>query len=304
MRGKPAPTMMLPGLDSGSTRAGIGAARPASSGGPVRSELVSSNRAGARAQTHPAEVARGMAGAASASKGRPRRAKGGIQLALARTGGWGGKRKGAGRKPSGKRSNVAHTRRPAHNPRHPVHVTLRAKAGLPSFRQQLVHKLLAGILKRQRRRKYAEAFRILHFSIQRNHLHLVVEADSDRGLKALRAGISGLEIAFARRLNGLLHRQGKVWDDRYHRRDLKTPREVSNTFAYVFSNYTHHGERSYGDGVLDFHSSAWLFEGWDRPHVSFGDSERWWWPICRAKTWLARVGYLKHGRLEPKPSHP
>jgi putative transposase len=234
-----------------------------------------------------------------------RRPRKGEQLTLAKTGGWGGKRKNAGRKRSGTRSRVVHAKRPVHKGRHPVHVTLRAKAGLPSFRQQLLHKLLAGILSRQRHRKYKDDFRVLHFSIQGNHLHLVVEADSENGrggYQPLRSGISGLEIAFARRLNMLLKRKGKVWDDRYHRHDLTSPREVSHGFGYLFNNYTHHGERSYGDGVLDFHCSAWLFEGWSGPHVIFGEID--WWPICPAKTWLASEGYLTHGRLTIKPHHP
>jgi putative transposase len=164
---------------------------------------------------------------------RKRRPKKGEQLALPRTGGWGGKRRGAGRKRwdanmAGSRSRVVHTPRPVHKGRHPVHVTLRAKPGLPSFRQQRIQRLVAEVLRDQRRRRYRNDFRIVHYSIQSNHLHLVVEADTERakGYKPLRSGVSGFEIAFARRLNLLLRRRGKVWADRYHRHDLKTPKET------------------------------------------------------------------------------
>ena len=136
----------------------------------------------------------------------------------------------------------------------------------------------------------------------------MIEADTERaaaqGYNAMRSGVSGFEIAFARRLNMMLRRKGKVWDDRYFRRDLKTPRETAIGYGYIFDNFTHHGEWSFGDGVLDLHSSAWLFDGWDRPHVMFHQGERWRWPICRAATWLARVGYLKHGPLAITPRHP
>ena len=101
----------------------------------------------------------------------------------------------------------------------------------------------------------------------------------------------------------MLRRKGKVWADRYHRHDLKSPRETAHGLAYLFSNYTHHGERSYGEGVLDLYSSAWLFEGWDGPHVILQDSERWRYPVCRARTWLLGTGYLKHGRLTITPQH-
>jgi putative transposase len=244
------------------------------------------------------------------SKTRPARAtpRKGQQLSLPRTGGWGGKRRNAGRKrASGERSRVQHVKRPPHKDRHPVHVTLRAKAGLPSFRQQRIHRLFAEVLRDQRRRRYKDDFRVIHFSIQSNHIHLMVEANTERvggRYDPLRSGVSGLEIAFARRLNMLLRRKGKVWDDRYHRRDLKTPTETAIGYAYLFDNYTHHGEWSYGEGVLDPRSSAWLFDGWDGPHVTFSDDDRWLWPVCRAETWLARVGYSKHGRLTIRPRNP
>jgi hypothetical protein len=167
--------------------------------------------------------------------------------------------------------------------------------------------MFAEVLRGQRKRKYEGEFRVVHFSVQANHLHLVVEADSERaqngGYDALRAGLSGLAIAFARRLNMILRRKGSVWADRYHRHDLKTPREVHRALGYVFGNYTHHGERSYGEGVLDLHSSAWLFDGWDGAHVTFEDAERWRWPVCRARTWLLSLGYRKHGLLKIRPQH-
>jgi putative transposase len=237
----------------------------------------------------------------STRKGRSRR---GEQLALPRTSGWGGKRRGAGRKRSdadmpGSRSRVVHAPRPIHKGRHPVHVTLRAKPGLPSFRQQRVQRLVAEVLRDQRRRRYRNEFRIVHYTIQRNHLHLVVEADTERakGYKPLRSGVSGFEIAFARRLNLRLRRRGKVWADRYHRHDLKTPRETWSGLAYVFGNYTHHGMKSHGAGVLDIYASGCVFDGWEGDHFIPADFERWRWPVCRAQTWLARKGYLVHGRL-------
>ena len=250
-----------------------------------------------------------MVGAETAQKkkasSRKRAPRKGEQLALPRTGGWGGKRRNAGRKrrdPEA-RSQVAHVKRPAHKGRHPVHVTLRAKSGLPSFRQQRVQRLLAEVLRDQRRRRYEKTFRVVHYSIQGNHLHLIVEADTERAVDSqpLRSGVSGLAIAFARRLNMMLRRKGKVWEGRYHRHDLKTPKETWVGLRYVFDNFTHHGQKSYGDGVLDLYSTAWLFDGWGGPHVVFDESERWRWFACHARTWLVRCGYLLHGRLPLAP---
>jgi putative transposase len=216
----------------------------------------------------------------------------------------GGKRRRAGRKRANPdaRSNVPHTRRPVHKGRHPVHVTLRAKTGLPSFRQQRVYRMVTDVIRAQRKRDYKDCFRIVDFSVQGNHLHLIVEADSEKpeGRKALRAGVSGLVIAFARRLNVMLGRRGSVWADRYHRHDLKTPKEIRNGLGYIFENFTHHHERTFGDGALDLYSSAVVFEGWDERSFIPHERDLWRWPVCTPTTWLRSKGYLVHGKL-PMP---
>jgi REP element-mobilizing transposase RayT len=229
----------------------------------------------------------------------------GKQLELPRTAGWGGKRRNAGRKrASGASPRVPHIRRPVHKGRHPAHVTLRAKHGLPSFRQQMIHRLIADVLRAQRKRAYEAVFRVVHFSIQANHVHLVIEADTEVAATALRTGVSGFAIAFARRLNKMLHRHGSIWADRYHRHDLKTPREARNGLRYVFGNFTHHGEWSSGDGVLDLHASGWVFDGWARAPDTVREADRWRWPVCPPQTWLVKKGYAKHGPLVATPQHP
>jgi putative transposase len=215
----------------------------------------------------------------------------------------GGARPGAGRKRANPnaRSTVPHLRRPVHKGRHPVHVTLRAKTGLPSFRQQRVHKMLTEVIQAQRKRHYEKCFRLVDFTVQANHLHLIVEADTEKssveGYKALRSGISGLVIAFARRLNMMLGRRGSVWADRYHRHDLKTPKETWNGLGYIFENFTHHGERTFGDGALDVYSSACVFAGWEEQRFVPHEQDLWRWPVCAPKTWLRTRGYLVHGKL-------
>src|SRR5687767_8980301 len=85
---------------------------------------------------------------------------------------WGGRRKRAGRKPNGPRPMVSRKARPELNGRHPVHVTMRV---LPEIRSLRVlngwvrRALVAGASK--------PGFRLIHFSIQGNHLHLIAEAD-------------------------------------------------------------------------------------------------------------------------------
>ena len=75
-------------------------------------------------------------------------------------------------------------------------------------------------------------FRVLRFSIQTDHLHLLLEADTPTGFER---GVRGLAIRVAKAVNRALGRAGRVWGDRHHARLLRTPREVRNTLVYVLN---------------------------------------------------------------------
>jgi REP-associated tyrosine transposase len=147
---------------------------------------------------------------------------------------------------------VAHRRRETHVGRFPVHVTMRRRTELVSLRRRGVCGGLMGALAQASR----GGFRLLHFSIQIDHLHMIVEADDHA---ALVRGLQGLAIRTARAINRLLGRRGSVWADRHHRRALRTPREVRNAIAYVLLNVRKHLPWSRG---LDRCSSSQWFDGW------------------------------------------
>ena len=211
----------------------------------------------------------------------------------------GGKRANAGRKrAAGKRQSVAHRTRSAHVGRHPVHVTLRARHGLPSLRTQRISGMLRGVLLGQRKRKYAQAFHVVEYSIQDNHLHLMVEAVGPEARDSLRSGISGFVISFAKRLNMMLGRKGKVWGDRWHGRELSSPTEVRNILGYIFRNVVKHGARVYGRGFADPLSSAPRFDGWTRPIVRI--DQHGLWPPNQPRTWLLERGWRIQGLLDPE----
>jgi REP element-mobilizing transposase RayT len=72
--------------------------------------------------------------------------------------------------------------------------------------------------------------RVVEFSVQGNHVHLLVEAP-DR--HALARAIQGFSIRVAKGLNRMMGRTGRVFDDRYHARVLRTPTEVRHAIRYV-----------------------------------------------------------------------
>jgi hypothetical protein len=136
---------------------------------------------------------------------------------------------------------------------------------------------------------------VLQFSVQADHVHLVVESDTSVGLSR---GVQGLAIRMARAINRGLGRRGRVWGDRYHARALATPREVRNALVYVLNNWRKHLPQVRG---LDPRSSAAWFSGWVAP-LPLPPVPA---PVTQARSWLARVGWRRHGAIDveecPRP---
>src|SRR5262245_63501437 len=99
---------------------------------------------------------------------------------------WGGKRRGAGRKPKGERAGVSHDKRPVQKARHPVLVTLRLRAGLRSLRYDDEHELLKQAFTVASR---SADFRVVEYLIQSNYLHLLAESKNERSLSRVMAGL-------------------------------------------------------------------------------------------------------------------
>lgn len=207
----------------------------------------------------------------------------------------GGARPGAGRKPTGSSAGVDHRPRGALASRFPVHVTCRIARGLPRLRRRAEHTAIRDAFAAGCARF---GFRLTHYVILDDHLHLVCEA---KGRDALRRGLQGLLIRVARALNRLWQRKGKVFADRYHDRVLKTPREVRNVLRYVFGNGKKHSSRNGGTGPnvhtpIDRFSSAPWFDGF-RERITVRGLEAITRPITAARTWLLAIGWRRQGLL-------
>jgi len=220
-----------------------------------------------------------------------RRRKGQLGLgARGRRGGW---REGSGRPSKKEGEHLGHRTRPFLASRFPVHVTLKAVAGAPYLRRGICFRAVRSALAAG---KQKPGFRLVHFTVQGNHLHFICEAD-DR--MRLSRGMQGLAILVAKRLNRRLDRKGKLFAERYHARILRSPRHVRNTLVYVLNNSRRHDPTISRYGVDPLSSARW-FNGWART-PRFVDAHR---PSNRsvvrsARTWLATAGWRRHGLIDP-----
>ena len=209
------------------------------------------------------------------------------QLSLPAPRTWGGRRKGSGRKRRRARAGVPHRARPALAARFPVHVTIRLRSGLPSLRRRELFRQL----QRQFVRARKAGFRVCQFSVQRNHVHLICEAAD---ATALSRGMMGFQSGVARRINTVLGRSGRVFDDRYHAQPLRSPLQVRHALCYVLHNTRRHDPYVQRPrGWVDPHSSGPWFTGWatalpppDTPS-----------PVATPHTWLLREAWQRHGPI-------
>ncbi len=182
----------------------------------------------------------------------------------------GGKRAHAGRKPNGLRAGVCHLERPGFSRTLPVHVTVRMAAHVYNLRSRRAFSAVGRAIG-----VAAERFgmRIVQFSVQGNHVHLLVEAEAT---EALSRAMQGFSIRVAKRLNAMMKRRGRVLADRYFARPLRTPKEVRRVVRYVRDNHRKHMAEV----------GKTLPPKWVDPYASGGAAIT----LPTPRTWLLRAG--------------
>jgi len=221
----------------------------------------------------------------------------------------GGKRRGAGRKPKHGRAGSRHTTRPTLAERHPVHVVLRVHRDIGSLRKRSMYQALReatiAVARRELNELEVGAFRIVHISIQRTHVHMLVEAGHKM---ALSRGMQSFQISAAKHLNRAVsikqptRRRGTVFPDRFHQEIIKTPRQARHALAYVLNNWRKHREDQSATTRkwnVDAFSTGALFAGWRERE---DEALMWRWRdtyqplvVYLPRTWLLQEGWRKGG---------
>ena len=117
-----------------------------------------------------------------------------------------------------------------------VHVVLRIRRGLPSLRTPRTYRVLERAFRAAKDRNDCS---LLEYSVQQDHLHLLVQATNE---KKLARAMQGLAIRVAKALNRFWRgRLGSVFADRYLARAVKTFTELRRVVRYVLQNARKHG---------------------------------------------------------------
>ena len=215
-----------------------------------------------------------------------------------RPAGRGGARPGAGRRRT-RRSRVPHRTREDIPRGCPVLVTLRVQDDVPALRR-------AGFVRAFReslqKASVRPGFRVVHYSIQNDHAHFLVEADDKL---CLANGMKSLGARFARCVNRVCRRAGRVLATRFHHVLKRTPTEVRNALAYVLLNARKHYRQRRGRKppvVLDGASSGLWFDGWKGrsppPPGRYADQHRRC-EVAEPGTWLLAKGWRRIGLVDP-----
>lgn len=198
-----------------------------------------------------------------------------------------------GRRPTGT-AGVRHQPRQVHG-RQPLLITLRVHRHVWQLRSRRCFVRIERAFGRMIGRFDA---RVAHFSVQRDHIHLLVEAP-DRA--RLARAMQSFTISTAKQLNKLMNRRGAVFADRFHSRALRTPTEVRAALVYVLNNFhKHHRYGQLGPQFVDPFSSAAAFDGWSEPVPSPPSPP----PVSRACSWLLEGGWRRAGGLVRRDEKP
>lgn len=247
----------------------------------------------------------------------------------------GEKRKRAGRKSKSWRAGSPHKTRPEIKPHHALHVVMRVVSAVGSMRRRKLYKAIrdATIIAALR-----EWIRIVHISIQRTHIHMLVEAENKL---ALARGMQGFQISAAKHINAAIgaglagsvvgkvelaperdafgthrvaigankvtRRRGQVFADRYHLEVITSPTQARRALSYVLNNWRKHREDQRGlpaTWLVDPFSSGIMFAEWKEL-----DGKPWMWPIKetydplmvrRPRSWLLSDGWKLLGEISAR----
>ncbi len=127
---------------------------------------------------------------------------------------------------------IRHRRREYIGRPHSLHVTV--KLNRADIKNKSILKILRYAIQRARFR----GLRVVHYTLEHNHVHLLIEGESNLMLSK---GMQGLGVSLAKKINSLLRIKGQRYKHRYHLRILRSASQVRNVINYILKNGMKHG---------------------------------------------------------------
>ena len=152
--------------------------------------------------------------------------------------------KGAGR-PAINDIGIRHIKRPKISRLTTLHLTIKVRSNKADIKSKKILKALHHAIKRARLKK----LRVIHYTLEFNHLHLLIECESH---KTLHQGMQAFGISLSKAINRIKKLKGTVYKHRYHLKKLATRRELKNALHYIFNNGKKHKRTN---SILDPYNS-------------------------------------------------
>lgn len=129
---------------------------------------------------------------------------------------------------------IRHTCRPHIRMKTPLHLTIKVRSNKADIQNKIILKALHRAIMRAR----IKGLKVLHYALEYNHVHLLIEADNN---KNLHKGMQAFGITIAKAINKFKRDKGAVYKHRYHFRQISSLRDFSNVLNYIFHNGIKHG---------------------------------------------------------------
>jgi len=161
-----------------------------------------------------------------------------------RSSNWGGRRQGAGRKPSKPVRGGDHRERPYLTGRHPVLVTMVRDPKLKDLRRG---KALVAAHLALGRAANRNGLSLTHYAVGEDHVYLICEPRSGEDLSE---GMKGLTVRFSKAINKVWRRKGSIFSERYVVTLLREPEELRRTLARLLYGDARDGKIDSGSSLV------------------------------------------------------
>lgn len=129
---------------------------------------------------------------------------------------------------------IRHTHRPVFKKPASLHLTIK----IAKEKSNLKNKEVLSILKRAILNSRKMGLRVIHFTLEYDHIHLLIEAENNH---LLGKGMQSFGVTLSKAINKLKKTSGQVYRHRYHFRKITSARQLKNVMNYIFRNGLKHG---------------------------------------------------------------